>query len=107
MALNFNNINKKKFNVTLNDDKNTTLILLNPSKKIMDNLIELHKNSGDTSEDDQIDSLYCICSDILSRNINRVKITKETVEELFDIEDIQILLDEYFKFVSNQVVEKN
>ena len=104
MALNFNNINKKKFTVTLNDSNNTTLILLNPTKRIMDNLIEIHKSSESSSNEiDPIDDIYYVCSEILSRNLNKVKISKEMV----DIEDINILLEEYFKFVNNQIIEKN
>ena len=108
MALNFNNINKKKFTVTLNDSNNTTLILLNPTKRIMENLIEIHKSSESSSNEiDPIDDIYYVCSEILSRNLNKVKISKEMVEDIFDIEDINILLEEYFKFVNNQIIEKN
>ena len=39
--------------------------------------------------------------------VNKVKISKEMVEDIFDIEDINILLEEYFKFVNNQIIEKN
>lgn len=108
MALNFNNINKKKFTVTLNDENKTTLILLNPTKRIMDNLMELHKTSETSSDETgQINDIYYVCAEILSRNLNKIKISKEIVEDIFDVEDINILLDEYFKFVNNQIAEKN
>ena len=110
MSLNFNKINKKKFTITLNDENNTTLILLNPTKRIMDNLLELYTNSNeisDQNESEQIDLIYQTCAEILSRNINKVKISKEMLEDIFDIEDINILMEEYFKFVNNQISEKN
>lgn len=110
MALNFNKINKKKFTVTLNDENNTTLILLNPTKQIMDNLIEIYTKSdemSDINEKEQIDYIYQTCVEILNRNMNKIKISKNVIEEIFDMEDIGILMEEYFKFVSNQTLEKN
>lgn len=107
--LNFNSIEKKHLIVTLNDDNNTTLLVMSPTKKIMDLLVSIEETlrSEDVQSQNQIDELYSLCYLILARNKGKVKINKEDIEECFDIEDIVIFLKEYMSFISMQMQGKN
>lgn len=108
-SLNFNSVAKKNLIITLNDDENTTLLVMSPTKKIMDLLISIEDilRSEDIKTQEQINALYDLCYLILSRNKGKIKIKKEDLEECFDIEDITIFLQEYMNFVSTQMSGKN
>lgn len=107
--LNFNSIEKKHLIVTLNDENNTTLLVMSPTKKIMDLLVSIEDTlrAEDVQSQNQINELYSLCYLILSRNKGKVKINKEDIEECFDIEDIVIFLKEYMSFISMQMQGKN
>lgn len=106
-ALNFNSIEKKYLTVTLNDEKNTTILVQSPTKKVMDYLVSMD-NNGDVSKDiEQIEMLYLVCSEIMSRNKCNIKITKDLLEEIFDVEDIMTFLTSYMQFIGEQVKGKN
>lgn len=108
-SLNFNSVEKKHLIITLNDEKNTTLLVMSPTKKIMDLLISIEDilRAEDIKTQEQMDTLYDLCYLILSRNKGKIKIKKEDLEECFDIEDITIFLQEYMNFVSAQMSGKN
>ncbi len=104
-SLNFNKIQKQYFNVTLTDKNKTTLMICNPSKKLLSEITTLDsilKNDGDSNAEDEIDSLYEVCSKIMSRNKANIKVGKELLEEILDIEDIMIFLKSYMEFISKQ-----
>lgn len=107
--LNFNSIQKKHLIITLNDEENTTLLVMSPTKKIMDSLISIEDilRADDVKTQEQINALYDLCHIILKRNKGKVKIKKEDLEEFLDIEDITIFLREYMNFVSAQMSGKN
>lgn len=105
--LNFNSLTKKYLTVTLNDEKNTTILVQSPTKKVMDYLIEMDKNASDENSIEQIDSLYYICAEIMSRNMSKTKITKEYLEETLDIEDVITFFRTYLDFINLQTKGKN
>lgn len=103
-SIDFNTINKQCLTVTLNDEYKTTLSIYNPTKKLLSEIIaidSLVRESGENGEKD-IEALYEVCAKILSRNKNRKIITKDLLEEIFDTEDIIILLKTYMEFISAQ-----
>ncbi len=106
--LNFNLREKSFFTVILPDEEQTKLFVLSPTKKILDIFISLEntkdKNTGDL---DEIDTLYEFVYIVLNRNKNKKVISREKIEELFDTEDIQVLIEEYMKFIENQMQGKN
>lgn len=106
MSLNFNSIAKKHLTVTLNDEKNTTLLVLSPTKKIMDILTSIESNSV-SSEKEQTETLYTACAAIMSRNKGGIKVSKDLLEDIFDIEDIMIFFNAYMNFMNEQMSAKN
>ena len=105
-SLNFNTIQKKYLTVTLNDENKTTIMVCNPSKKLLNEITSvdaLARNNDDNSTgEEEVDALYEVCAKVMSRNKGGVKIEKELLEDIFDIEDIMIFLKTYMEFVSNQ-----
>jgi hypothetical protein len=101
-ALNFNNVSKKYWNVTLTDG--TVLLVGTPTKAIFDKLIAIKDDLGD---EDSLGALYGVCALVLSRNKAGKVITKEYLEEIFDIEDIIILFNSYVGFVNEIRNSKN
>ncbi len=107
-SLNFNNIEKKFLTVTLNDEENTKLLITSPTKKVLDQLIKMDiSNKSNEMTDEQIDTLYEACATIMSRNKGSIKISKEKLEDIFDIEDIVIFFKAYMEFIHSQMAGKN
>ena len=110
-SLNFNNMKKKYLAVTLADENETKLLIGTPTKKVMDDLIALKSALESFEEDntntDAIDDLYSACAKIMNRNKAGVKITKEFIEDLFDIEDVIIFFNSYMNFVGELGESKN
>ena len=110
-TLNFNNIKKSYLTVTLADEKETTLMIGTPTKKVMDDLLLLKSSLEALEEDetnvDATDDLYAACAKVMSRNKAGVKITKEFLAEIFDFEDILIFFNAYMDFVSEIGNSKN
>lgn len=109
--LNFNNVKKHYLSVTLADEKNTTLLIGTPTKKLMDDLTllqssleEIEKDSGNT---ESFDELYNACAKIMSRNKAGVVITKEKLEDIFDFEDVLIFFNAYMEFIDEVANLKN
>lgn len=105
-SLNFNNIQKKYLTVTLNDENKTTIMVCNPSKKLLNEIIAVNVLVGNiddnSSGEEGIDALYEMCAKVMSRNKGGVKIEKELLEDVFDIEDIMIFFKTYMDFMSSQ-----
>lgn len=110
-AVNFNTIKKHYWNVTLPDDKNTTLMIMSPTKAILEDIMYLQSNVNTISEDEAnieaVDDLYEACAKAMSRNKGGKKITKEYLSENFDFEDIKVFFSNYMNFVAEVTSEKN
>lgn len=107
-SLDFNNIKKKYLTVTLADEAKTVLLVGTPTKALLDNLLSMQDSLTDESlTDDAIDDLYEICAKILSRNKAGKVITTQTVQELFDFEDIIFFIRAYTDFISEVSGVKN
>lgn len=104
-ALNFNNVSKKYWNVTLTDG--TVLLVGTPTKAIFDRLSGIKDDLGNLGDEDSLGALYDVCALVLSRNKTGKVITKEYLEEIFDIEDIIILFNSYVGFVNEIRNQKN
>jgi hypothetical protein len=109
-TLNFNTIKKQYLTVTFNDDKKTTVMIGTPTKAIMNELIALSdtlEGVEDNMSPETIDDLYYVCSRVISRNKGGVKISKDFLEEIFDIEDLFTFFNAYMDFVTALGNEKN
>lgn len=109
-SLNFNTIKKQYLTITLNDEKKTTIMIGTPTKAIMNEMLSLSdslESDGDNVSQETIDDLYYVCARVMSRNKGGVNITKEYLEEIFDIEDLFIFFNAYMDFVTVLGNEKN
>ena len=110
-ALNFNNIKKQYLNVTLADEKETTLLVGIPTKKLMDDLMLLQSSLETIEENsdntESLSELYTACAKIMSRNKAGIVITKEKLEDIFDFEDVTIFFNAYMEFIDDVVNSKN
>ena len=110
-AINFNTIKKRYLTVTLADEKKTTIMIGTPTKAIMDNLFVLQSSFDSLQEDETnvetTDSIYDACAKIMSRNKGGIKITKDYLAEIFDIEDIILFFDAYMDFIDEIANVKN
>lgn len=111
-VLNFNDIQKSYLTVTLNDEKQTSLMIGTPTKRVMDNLMLLQEtfkgvNEGAEVESGVMDDLYNACAQIMSNNKTRTRIDADKLADLFDFEDIFLFFNTYMEFVAAVTNSKN
>ena len=107
-SLDFRNIKKSYFTVTLPDEDNTTLMICPPTKAIMDEFISLKDMlSTENLGDDTIDTIYELCTQIMNRNKGGVKLSKQYLEEIFDFTDIIVFIQGYTAFITEMTSSKN
>ena len=107
-ALNFNKIKKQYMRVTLPDVDETVLMIGTPTKRILDEFVVLQTSvKNGVSNDDALDRMYALCAEIMSFNKSGIKITKEFLEGLFDLEDITVFVQGYTEFIGEVTNQKN
>lgn len=104
-ALNFNTTKKSYLNVTLSDG--SVLLIGTPTKRIFDELIAIQKSLDNITESESLEAIYNVCAIVMSRNKTGKVITKEYLEEIFDVEDIILFFTSYVEFVSGLKNSKN
>lgn len=110
--LNFNNVKKKYLTVTLADEKQTTVMISSPTKRVLSALIGLKDTMTDIEEtnnisEETLDGLYSLIAEIMSHNKGGVKIETELLEEIFDFEDIATFFNAYMDFINEETAGKN
>lgn len=105
--LDFNKVKKQYFEVTLTDENKTTLHLLTPTKRQMSELGDALTMVGDDLTFENVNSLYDIVAQIMSRNKELQKITGEQLADLLDYEDLSFFVNKYAEFIAAVVNEKN
>ena len=110
--LNFNNVKKRYLTVTLADEKQTTIMISAPTKRVLSALIGLQDTMTEIEEtsnisEETLDELYSLTSEIMSHNKGGVKIQEELLEEIFDFEDIMTFFDAYMDFINEETAGKN
>ena len=109
-TLNFNTVKKQYLTLTFNDEKKTTVMVGTPTKAIMNELIAISgnlENDGDEISESTIDDLFYLSSRVISRNKGGVNISKEYLEEIFDIEDLLLFFNTYMQFITELANTKN
>lgn len=101
-AINFQNVKKQTFKITLPGKKVRTLVINPPTKKLL-NEITNYSVSGDNA----FDGLYELTRKILNTNLNGIKISAEQLEEMFDIADISQIFNGYQQFLKSILNQKN
>lgn len=109
--LDFNKLKKRYLNVTLADEKRTTLILGMPTKSVMDELLAMRSTLEDVESDDidpdVMNDLYGLCAKVMSCNKGGITITADHLADCLDFEDIMIFFSAYMDFVGEISNEKN
>jgi hypothetical protein len=90
MILNFKARTKKKFTLTLEDDR--TLVFNPPKKKSMDILASL-------TEESTMSDIYEIVAKLLSENLAGIKFTAKEVDSMWDLEDVTAFISAYRDFL--------
>ena len=104
-SLNFNTVKKTYWNVTLTDG--TVLLVGTPTKAIFGKLIAMENDLANLTNEDSIEALYDVCALVLSNNKTGKVITKEYLENSFDMEDVFVLFRGYIEFVGEIRNQKN
>ena len=108
-TLDFRKSKKTYLNVTLPDEKETKLAVLQPTKELFTKMIEMSSRVSAVNGSDlsALDEVYEVCAELISRNKQGVSYTKEQVEKLLDFEDIVLFLNTYSTFVGEIMRGKN
>lgn len=104
-ALNYQKLKKSYLAVTLIDG--TEISIGTPTKKVYDDLKSMSDLIDDNDNVEAMDELYRVTASVMSRNKDGVKIDKERLEEIMDIEDIIILYNAYMEFIGELSNQKN
>lgn len=107
-TLDFHKVKKEYLTTKLNDEKNTTIMIMTPTKNMLDELIDLEDrivNNDDTT--DVTNELYDMCARLMSRNKGAIKIEADHLSEIMDLEDVTIFLNSYMDFVKEVSGSKN
>lgn len=104
-SVNFAKVKREYMNVTLNDEKNTTIMVAMPTKGIMDKMMKLKEYMEDLNQDDvgidTLDILYDFCASAMSNNKTGYKISAEALSKMLDLDDLMMFISAYGEFVQD------
>lgn len=98
LSFDFNKIKRTFFNVTLKDGRK--LVVKMPMKKTFEKVSALQEMDDETNIDDALDTIGGLCAEILSHNMTGEKVTTEYMTENYDLEEMQIFIEEYYNFTA-------
>lgn len=106
--LNFNTIKKQTLTVILPDEDQTTLVIGVPTKKTINEFVDIKDLLTDGGvQDEALDEFYALCAKLMSKNKSGKEITAEYLDAIFDIEDLIIFVKEYASFIKSITNQKN
>ncbi len=85
----------------------TTVLVTMPKKKTFEKMASLSSADTENLTPETIGDLYSIAAEILSCNMQKKSFTAEDVDEMFDIEDVIMLFNEYMGFVGSNIDNPN
>lgn len=107
-AIDFNKSKKSFWTVTLPDEKKSVLLIGTPTKAVFDELISIKASlEGDSVGVEVINDLYEVSAKIMSRNKTGHVVTVDTLQNLFDFEDIIVFIHGYTDFLHEVTGSKN
>lgn len=119
-ALDFNQIKRRFFNVTLKDyvitnkngeeipKKGELLTVKMPVKSTFHKLSAVQNMDTDNmSLDDAMDTMSEIVAETLSNNLQRKKISAKMIANNYDFEEMTIFIDKYMEFVQGAAKDPN
>lgn len=108
-TLDFTKQKKEYLTVKLNDENKTVLLIGTPTKKILDEFIDINDRLSEDAGDDKeaVNDLYRVCAKVMSFNKGGIKITADYLADFFDLEDIHIFFNAYSEFMASVTGSKN
>lgn len=108
-TLDFRKQKKKYLKITLNDEQETKLSLLQPTKQLFDKMVTMSQEIEEREEmdSDALDEVYGVCAELMCRNKEGIVVSKNNLEDTLDFEDIVIFLQAYGSFVAGAIHGKN
>ncbi len=103
--LDYTKIQKKTFPVKL--PNGITVLITMPKKKTFEKMTNISSADTENLTSETIDDIYAITAEILSCNMQKKNFTAEDVGEMFDIEDVVLLFNEYTGFVGGNISDPN
>ena len=98
LSFDFNKIKRTFFNVTLKDGRK--LVVKMPMKKTFEKVSALQEMNDDTTIHDALDTIGGLCAENLSHNMTGEKVTGEFMTDNYDLEEMQIFIEEYYNFTA-------
>lgn len=98
LSFDFNKIKRTFFNVTLKDGRK--LVVKMPMKKTFEKVSALQGMDEETNIDDALDTIGGLCAEILSHNMTNEKVTAAYMVDNYDLEEMQIFIEEYYNFTA-------
>lgn len=108
-SLDFRKTKKNYLKVTLNDDAETNLSIMQPTKELFERMVAMSEEVANISGSDleALDEVYGVCAELMSRNREGLIVSKSNLESTLDFEDIVMFLQAYSAFVAGIVHGKN
>ncbi|MBR3690849.1 MAG: hypothetical protein IKL97_07120 [Eggerthellaceae bacterium] len=108
-SLDFRKTKKNYLKVTLNDDAETNLSIMQPTKELFERMVAMSEEVANISGSDleALDEVYGVCAELMSRNKEGLIVSKSNLEATLDFEDIVMFLQAYSAFVAGIVHGKN
>lgn len=107
-TLDFNKVKKNYLTITLNNEEQTKLLVMTPTKRLLSELSNnLPDMSGGMPSEEDLRALYEFSAQLMSRNKTGRRVTAEELEQILDFEDLIIFFNAYTDFILTTVNEKN
>lgn len=88
-------------------EKGKQIIVRMPQKGVFEAIKEIQtEKENENGENENIDQIYSLLVAVLNNNMEKTKITAETLED-YDIEECNAILEEYMKFVDELKTNPN
>lgn len=104
-TLDFRKQKKNYLKVTLNDEAETNLSIMQPTKDLFGKMVAMSDEVGrmDGADLDALDEVYSVCAELMSRNREGIVVGKGNLEDILDFEDVVTFLKAYGAFVAGIV----
>lgn len=103
--LDYTKIKKKTMQVKLYDG--TTLLILMPKKKTYEKLAAIKSLNVESLDEESIGDIYELAAEIISNNTRKKTYSAEEIGNMFDMDDILLLLNEYTSFAEEAEQDPN
>ena len=108
-TLDFRKTKKNYLKITLPDERETSLSVLQPTKELFERMVAMSEEVASVSDSDlnALDEVYEVCAELMSRNKEGLVVSKSNLEATLDFEDVVTFLQTYSTFVAAIVHGKN